>query len=119
VNYIESLSQFNNFKFVVILDKEGRFVAYLSAWGMLQILRNDALGNTFVAMVNDGAERELKQYPGVVTKAVSTKTTNLEALKEMTSQNNEALVVIDVDKKLHGVVEREQILSKLLIGMAQ
>jgi CBS domain-containing protein len=119
LNYVESLSQFGNFKFVVLLDKKGHFIAYLSAWAMLQILKNSVLGDAFVDIVNNGLERELKLYPGVMTKAISTKTTNLEALKEMASQNIGALVVIDEGRKLCGVVEREQILSKLLIGMAK
>jgi CBS domain-containing protein len=118
LNYVESLAQFANFKFVVILDKDGHFVASLTAWAMLQILRNQALGGNFVEIVNGGSEAGLKQYPGVVTRAISTTTTNLEALKEMTARNSEALVVIDAGKKLAGVVEREQILSKLMLALA-
>ncbi len=118
IQYLEALSQYRNFKFAVILDKESRFVAYMPSWAMLQILRMEDLGDHFVEIINYDNYKELKQYPGVITNTISTKTTNLEAIREMTNRNVEALVVIDDNKKLKGVVEREQVLSKLFIGMA-
>jgi len=119
LRYMEALSQYRNFRFVVILDHENKFVAYIPSWAMLQILRMEALGEEFVRHINEGEIRELRQYPGVVTRTISTKSTNLDALREMTAQNLEALIVIDEDQRLKGVVEREQILSKLLLGMAR
>lgn len=119
LQYMEALSQYRNFKFVVILDHEDKFVAYIPSWAMLQILRVQDLGEHFVSKINQSRIRELRQYPGVVTRTISTQSTNLDALREMTAQNLEALVVIDEDRKLRGVVEREQILSKLLLGMAR
>jgi CBS domain-containing protein len=119
LRYMEALSQYRNFKFVVVLDQENDFLAYIPAWAMLQILKMGALGYEFVWIINEGKIRELRQYPGVVTKTISTKSTNLEALREMTDQNLEALVVIDEKRKLKGIVEREQVLSKLLLGMGR
>jgi len=118
LHYLEALSQYQNFKFVVILNKDGQFIAYMASWAMRQLLRMEDLGDHFVQTINQGNDFELKQFPGVITSAISTRTTNLEALKELTTRNIEALVVIDDNKKLKGVVEREQILSKLFIGMA-
>ena len=117
--YMQALSQFRSFKFVVILDQENKFVAYMPDWAILQILRMEALGDEFVRIINTGNIQELQRYPGVVTSTISTKATNINALREMTTQNLEALVVIDEDRKLKGVVEREQILSKLLLSMAR
>jgi CBS domain-containing protein len=119
IQYFEALSQYRNFKFAVILDEDNRFVAYMPSWAMLQLLRIQDLGNRFVQLINSGEKFEVIQYPGVITSTISTRTTNLEALKQMTERNIEALVVIDDDRKLRGVVEREQILSKLLIGLAK
>ena len=118
-SYMHALSQFRSFKFVVFLDQENKFVAYMPAWATLQILRMDALGDEFVRIINEGSIQELQRYPGVVTRTISTKATNIDALREMTAQNLEALVVIDEDRNLKGVVEREQILSKLLLAMAR
>lgn len=119
LRYVEGLLQYRTFKFVVILDQENNFVAYIPAWTMLQILRMEALGEEFVGIINDGNVRELQQYPGVVIRTISIESTNVDALQEMTEQNLEALIVIGRDRKLKGVVEREQIISKLLLGVSK
>lgn len=41
----------------------------------------------------------------------------MDALREMTAHGLDAMLVIDQEHKLKGVVEREQMLSKLMIGM--
>jgi CBS domain-containing protein len=118
LEYVRTLSQFRSFKFVVILDREGRFVAYMPSWAMRQIVERDALGSEFVEALNQDRVNELRRYPGVVTQTISTSATNIEAIQEMTNQNLEALVVVDDDRRLRGVVEREQVLSKLLLALA-
>jgi CBS-domain-containing membrane protein len=117
--YIEALRQYRNFKFVVILDSENKFVAYITSWDMEKILKSDKWGNEFVRIICEDDRKNLKRYPEVITKTVSTKATNLDALNEMTAQHLEALVVIDENKRLKGVVERDQIQSELLLGMAK
>jgi CBS domain-containing protein len=119
LSYLETLSQYRTFKFVVFLDKENRFVSYIPSWAMLRILRMEALGDEFVEIINRGDIQELRRYPSVVTRTISTKATNIDALREMITQNLEALLVVDEDRKLKGVVEREQILSRLLLAMAK
>jgi predicted transcriptional regulator len=57
------------------------------------------------------------RYPGIVSRTITTKTTNIDALKEMTAQDLDALVVTD-DQMVKGVVEREQILSRLILAIA-
>ena len=117
--YVEELSRFRNFKFVIVLDHENRLVAYLPSWALSQILKLEALGDEFVRMLNEDRIGELRQYPGIITHAISTSSNNVEALREMTRQNIEAVVVVDGDRRVRGVVEREQILSKLLLAMAR
>lgn len=115
--YMDALSQYRNFKFMVMLDSDGKFVAYMPSWMTRQILSLESLGEEFVEAINEGRVSDLQRY-GAVTTTISTKTTNIEAIKEMTAQNLEALVVIDEQGRPKGVVEREQVLSKLLLAMA-
>lgn len=117
--YMEALSQFNTFKFVVFLDKDKKFIAFITSRAILQILRIESLGNEFINTLNDNKIQELKLFPGIVSTTISTMSTNIEALSEMTKQNLDALIVIDKNLKLEGVVEREQLLSKLILGMAK
>lgn len=119
LDYIEVLSQFRNFKFVVFVDGEGRFVAYMPSWAVKGLLSKPELGNAFIEAINRGSSEELFSYPGVVKDTISTQSTNAEALREMTKQNLEALVVIDEKRGLKGVVERDQVLSKMMLALTQ
>jgi hypothetical protein len=115
LEYIEVLSQFRNFKFVVFIDDNNRFVAYMPAWSLKGLLSKEQLGREFIDIVNGGRSQALFSFPGVVRETISTKSTNAQALQEMTKQNTEALVVIDENRNLKGVIEREQVLSKMML----
>lgn len=119
LEYIKRLSQFRKFKFIVLLDENGRFLAYMPSWAAEGLLKLDELGSEFIETINHGRYNDLVRYPGVVKETVTTRATNAEALREMERQNLEALVV--VDEKMHpkGVVEREQVLIRLMLALAK
>ena len=119
LGYLEVLSQFRNFKFVVFVDINKRFLGYMPSWAVKSLLSKHELGEEFIDVINTGKFSELFRYPGVVTETISTQWTNVEALREMTRRNLEALVVIDENKQLVGVVEREQILSKMMLSLVK
>jgi predicted transcriptional regulator len=77
------------------------------------------LADEFIDSVNEGQIAQVLRYPGVVKKTISTKSTNADALREMLEQNIEALVVIDERRKLRGVVEREQVLSRMMLSLVR
>lgn len=97
----------------------GEFVAYMASWALKGLLGLQKLGEEFVHMVNQGNIRDLVRYPGVVTETISTDSTNEDALREMMRQNLEALVVIDKDRRPKGVVEREQVLSRMMLALTK
>ena len=119
IRYIEALSQFRNFKFVVILHQDKRVFAYIPVNPFLELLHRKALADEFIQAINQGEINALSQYPGITKKTVSTKKTNIEALREMMSLNFDELIVTDEEERLKGVVERDQIVSKLLLSMAK
>jgi len=119
LGYLEMLSQFRNFKFVVFVDNNKRFVAYMPSWAVKGLLSKPELGNAFISAVNEGIATDLFQYPGIVRETIRTCTTNVEALREMMRQNLEALVVTDENNQLTGIVEREQILSRMMLSLAK
>jgi hypothetical protein len=118
LNYVKALSQYKNFRFIVLLDFDERFVAYVQSQSMLQILENIGLGNEFITKINEGDIRDIQLYPGVITRTIDRSTSNIEALREMTEKNMSGLLVVD-NKKIVGVVEREQISSKLLLALSE
>jgi len=52
-----------------------------------------------------------------VGETILTHSTNAEARREMMRQNLEALVVTDENNQLMGIVEREQILSRMMLSL--
>lgn len=119
LRYIDVLSQFRSFRFVVFVDDSGRFVAYTPVSSFKGILRVPELGEHFIYAVNEGQMQDLFRFPGVVRETISTQSTNAEALREMTRQNLEALVVIDENRHLTGVVERKQVLSRMMLALTK
>lgn len=118
LEYVEALWQSRSFKFVVILDRDGRFLAYMPAWAAKNLLNSPGKNEEFVRVLNEGLQ-ELFRYPGVVRKTISTRSTNAEALREMMAKDLEALVVTDEDNRLKGIAEREQILTKMVLDMTR
>jgi hypothetical protein len=146
--YITVLSHFRNFKFVVFRDFDKRFVAFMPSWTMKTLLgeeksdvekasENQTNSNQFAInppainqpdknkpaemlfkYINDPDIANLLHFPGVVQDTVRLNDDLKTALREMTRQHIEALVVIDSDRKVCGIVEREQIISKMMLALA-
>jgi CBS domain-containing protein len=116
--YVKALSRSRNFKLVVFLDRDGRFVAYMPSWAAMNRLHTPGKGEEFVEVINKGLP-ELFYYPGVVRKTISASCTNAEALRVMTEKNIEALVVTDENNRLQGIVERDQVLSRMVLALSQ
>lgn len=114
--YIERFLRYHNFKYVVFLDKKDRFVAYIAPWTLFRILQGEQ-SQTLIDIINKGDVMELLDFPGVMIGTISTSASNMDALRAMTAHGLDAMPVIDQEHKLKGVVEREQVLSKLMIGM--
>jgi CBS domain-containing protein len=116
--YMEGLSRSRNFKLVVFLAKDKRFLAYMPSWAAKTVLDTPNMGEEFVRVINDG-DAKLFQYPSVVQKTISTRSTHAEALREMIDRNIEAMVVTDETNHLQGIAEREQILSKMMLALTE
>jgi CBS-domain-containing membrane protein len=56
---------------------------------------------------------------GVKTGPTPIYTTNVEALRRMETQRTDALLVVDDNKKIAGVIEEERIICLTLLTMAQ
>jgi CBS domain-containing protein len=116
--YIEVLSQYRTFKGVVILDSDHKFQVYFPSDAIIGILKS-VDGNEIIQDINDGRIDKIRRYPGGVVHTLTKHSTNLEALQEMTTRNLDELVVMNEDGKPTGVVERQQLIGKLLMAMAK
>ena len=118
LNYLKALSQFRNFIFLVILDQDDEVFAYLAGWRAMQILEMEMqIGDSgFVHAIKQGSKQELLRY-GLVRTTARTTDSNINALSRMTELKMNAIIVTDENHKLKGVVEREQVLSKLTLAL--
>jgi predicted transcriptional regulator len=91
----------------------------MPSWAAKTVLNTPNMGAEFVTVINDGDPNKLFQYPSVVRKALSTRSTHAEALREMIQRNVEALVVTDETNQLKGIAEREQILSRMMLALTE
>ncbi|SRR5579875_132622 len=129
LRYLQGLSQFRKFLFLVILREDNEIFGYIEAWRALQIIqlqvnekpeegeeieydlnRSDRENPVnFAQAVNCGMTEELTKY-GIIKETARPTDKTLDVLETMTRLNIDAILVADEERKLKGVVERKQIL---------
>ena len=130
--YLKALSQHPNFTFLAILEPNGTLFGYLPVRQATQIIefeeeiieyeekmkrRNQ---HTFglVEAVNEGSKKQLLSY-GLIEETAKPSDTNITALKLMTKLNMSVLIMESDDHMIRGVIEREQVLSKLILALTK
>jgi CBS domain-containing protein len=81
-------------------------------------LQINGLGHAFVDAIGRGETEEVFSFPGTLRKVVPPSATNAEALSAMTANDLGAIAVVGEDRRLRGVAEREQLVSKLILSLA-
>jgi hypothetical protein len=118
INYVNSFSAFKNFSLICLIDEDDRVIASIEKEKLLLLLNNELLGTEFINIVSQGDVGKLKIFQSVVNKTIDEETNNIDALKEFDSYGVDHLVVVDKEGKLKGVVERKEILTKLMINIS-
>lgn len=112
--FIKHLARYRSFKLIVFLDRFERVTAYMPFWAAQQLLADDKEGERFISCINTDKVGELLKYPKIVTKLLTTESTNAEALRLMNALNLDTLVIVNADHNLKGVVERDELLSRMM-----
>lgn len=121
LKYLKVLSQFRNFKFLVILDDDGKVFAYMFVWQARQFLEKEVQRHRddFAEFINNGYKQGLMRRYELISETVRTTDTNMTALEKMARLKTDAIVVTDENNMLKGVVEREQIISEFILAIAK
>ena len=117
-SYLKTLSQFPRFRLIAFLDRSSRFLGCTSPTELAALLQNDELGRAFVDAIRRDDTEEVFSFPGTLRKVVPPSATNAEALAAMAANDLGAIAVVGEDRQLRGVVEREQLVSKLILSLA-
>lgn len=116
LKYLDIFFTNTRFKFVVIITKDGKFVGYIAASRLSQILRNDGLKNEFLYALEDSNLENLRSL-GMKQQTISTDTRIVDAIKLMIEINEDSLLVLDQGKNIAGIVERDYLVAKVLIKL--
>jgi hypothetical protein len=117
--YLKTLRQFPRFHLVAFLDSSRAFFGCMSPARLEGLMQIEELGRRFLDAVERGDRSALKEFPGWGEHKVLPSATNAEALQKMTDDYLFAIPVVDEGRQLKGVVEREQLISKLVVSLVQ
>lgn len=123
-NLAPGQSQYVNLRYVVFVDADNRFIAFMPLTTFITVLQLDEEGPRLERVINQGRRLELLRFPGVIqTALVATGPatddlpTNGDVLRAMLQHNLPAIAVVGRDGRLIGLVERDQLVSDLLLDL--
>jgi hypothetical protein len=123
-NLAPGQSQYVNLRYVVFVDADNRFIAFMPLTTFITVLQLDEEGPRLERVINQGRRLELLRFPGVIqTALVATGPatddlpTNGDVLRTMLQHNLPAIAVVGPDGRLIGLVERDQLVSDLLLDL--
>ena len=114
LGFITQLSAHRSFKLITFLDRHERVVAFIPFWAARLLLLDEVEGERFITTINENQIEDLLDYPKVEAKPLLSQDTNAEALRRLMARNLAALVVVDGDRRLKGVVEREDVVGNVV-----
>lgn len=123
---MEKLHKLPKFKFAVIVDDDNQVVAYTPPQFLIsetlissaQDSNSETLSKLIDAIASDD-KGQVKQIPVMRTDVVYANSTNAEALSSMESLNQDAIVVVDHERRYIGVIERQGILSHIIAELSK
>ena len=118
LQYLDRLSQFSGFELVAFINDEQALVASMPARDLRELLLAAGAGEDFIAMVNQGDFERLRRYPGVRDDAVTTRASDAAALRAMTGSDLASILVVDEQRRLVGVVDRDRIVSHMMLALS-
>ena len=116
--YLQAFLRYRTFKYVTVTNGASKVVAFAPAWRLLEILSSERHDEELERILAAGKTAELKYHPAFSTSTLPMTSTYVDALRKMTTENVDAIVLTDGDGRPKGVLEREHLLAKLMLAMA-
>lgn len=119
LRYVEALLGHPSFKMAVLLDRQKRFIAYMTIPSIREILANAALGGELIQRIAAGSVEEIRLFRSVQTETISPESTAIDALRKLKASEADFLLVVDKDRKIQGIVDQEDIVSQIILDLAE
>ena len=114
---LEFLSRSPQFRLIALVNQENVFHGCISPGELKSLMQDEALSKGFLKAVADADTKAVFRYPGTVHKVMVKDQSSAEALKLMTENNLDAVAVVDDERHVVGIVEREQLVSRLILSL--
>jgi CBS domain-containing protein len=116
-NYALRLTQLRRFRFVAILDSQGKLVSYMDERAFRHTMAADhPSGMALINNIRDKQVGEVREFPGMIHHKASPRTSIAQALRKMERTHLNALLVID-NGAIVGIAERDHLVNRLLLGL--
>jgi CBS domain-containing protein len=116
-NYALRFTQLRRFRFVAILDSQGKLVSYMDERAFRHTMAADhPSGMALINNIRDKQVGEVREFPGMIHHKVSPRTSIAQALRKMDRTHLNALLVID-NGAIVGIAERDHLVNRLLLGL--
>lgn len=105
---------------LIVLDDRERVLAYMTYRSALDVLQRAERGEQFIELVNSGDPDVFDDgggFSAVRTETLPHTATNAEALSTMETTGLDTLVVIDQKGRFAGIVERDRVLSRMMLAL--
>ena len=117
VTYARRLTQFPRFRFVAILDSQGKLVSYMDERAFEHTIEAGGLaGLRLLNNIKASDVGEVRAFPGMIPYTVTPRTSIADALRKMERTRLNALLVTD-EGTIAGIVERDRLANALLLSL--
>ncbi len=112
MDYLKELTKHDFFRYVVFIDRNGKFNSLIAARPFYVQLRRHNLD-----IVNMLENATLKPLKGLIDTAISNTSNKREVLEKMAHENVSELPVIDDDGLFIGIIERDKLTSSIVLDL--
>lgn len=120
LNRLTALGAISPVPFLIVLDDRERVLAYMTYRSALDVLQRTERGDLFIDLVNGSDPDSFDGgggFSAVKTETLPENATNAEALATMEETGLDALVVVDRKGRFSGIVERDRVLSRMMLAL--
>jgi len=121
--YLNSLSGYPFFKYIIFNKMNGEFFAIMNAQHLFTLINTKSSPynpSDLARWLNTPDEKILKKLPGTILlqDALMVKTDKNKALQKMEDLNVEFLPVVDEKNRFQGIVDRSRLLTSLIVDVS-
>ncbi|MGR9044558.1 MAG: CBS domain-containing protein [Gammaproteobacteria bacterium] len=112
MEYLDRLTRYDFFRYVVFIDGAGKFIGLVPARTFYDQLRTQNID--IVSVIEQG---DIKILNGLVTNTVSNSNNKREVLEKMAKGNVAELPVVDDENRFIGIIDRDKLTSSIVLAL--